>query len=86
VATKLSVNAPGQPVRPRVSVVIASVNGPAHLDECLGVLENQTQRYHYSHSHTVMCTASFPARKKSYTRVSARGSHRFWPPALLPAL
>src|SRR5579872_2836384 len=31
-----------QQIRPKLSVVVASVNGPAHLDECLRALENQT--------------------------------------------
>ena len=31
-----------QHLRPRISVVVASVNGPAHLDECLRALECQT--------------------------------------------
>jgi GT2 family glycosyltransferase len=30
--------------RPEISVVIASVNGPQHLDECLAALEKQTVR------------------------------------------
>jgi len=30
--------------RPKISVVIASVNGPEHLDGCLGALEKQTIR------------------------------------------
>jgi len=29
---------------PEISVVIASVNGPGHLDECLGALEAQTRK------------------------------------------
>jgi GT2 family glycosyltransferase len=33
-----------QPNRPKISVVIASVNGPAYLDECLRSLEHQTLR------------------------------------------
>jgi glycosyltransferase involved in cell wall biosynthesis len=33
---------PTQHLRPKISVVIASVNGAAHLDECLRALESQT--------------------------------------------
>jgi glycosyltransferase involved in cell wall biosynthesis len=35
-----------QHLHPRISVVIASVNGAAHLDECLRALEGQTLKDH----------------------------------------
>lgn len=35
-----------QQMRPEISVVVASVNGPVYLDECLAALENQTLKDH----------------------------------------